>query len=76
MPFNPPPDQACKIRHQRGQTISELAVDPADQYTAQADLFALAVLEDRPVPTPLEDAVANMKVIDAVVESARRKTWV
>ena len=59
VPFNPSPDQACKIRHQRGQDIAELTVDAVDQYTLQADLFALAVLEDRPVPTPLEDALAE-----------------
>jgi predicted dehydrogenase len=75
-PFNPSPDQACKIRHQRGQDIAELTVAAVDQYTVQADLFALAVLEDGPVPTPLEDALANMKVIEAVVQSARRGTWV
>jgi predicted dehydrogenase len=35
-----------------------------------------AILDDTPVPTPLEDAVANMRVIDAVVESSRRGAWV
>jgi predicted dehydrogenase len=75
LPFGPPPDHVCKIRHQRGQDIAELTVEAVDQYTVQADLFARAVLEDRPVPTPLEDAVANMKVIDAVVRSARQGAW-
>ena len=76
MPFNAPPDQPCKIRHQVGQEIKEIVVAPADQYTIQGDLFARAVLEDGPVPTPLEDALANMRVIEAIKLSARRGAWV
>jgi predicted dehydrogenase len=40
------------------------------------DAFAHAVLDDTAVPTPLEDAVANMRVIDAIVRSARTGGWV
>jgi hypothetical protein len=46
-----------------------------DQYTIQGDLFSQAVLDDTPVPTPIEDGVANMRVIDRVFESARTNTW-
>jgi predicted dehydrogenase len=42
----------------------------------QGDLFSKAILEDTPVPTPLSDALANMKVLDAIVESARTGAWV
>jgi hypothetical protein len=38
--------------------------------------FSRAILDDTPVPTPLEDAVANMRVIDAVLASARAGAWV
>ena len=41
-----------------------------DQYTIQAELFARAIIDGTPVPTPIEDAVANMKVIEAIVASA------
>jgi hypothetical protein len=34
------------------------------------------VLDDRPVPTPLDDAVANMRVIEAVIESSRAGSWI
>ena len=50
--------------------------DVCDQYTLQGDLFAQAILDDTPVPTPLEDAVANMRVIDALVTSAQTSAWV
>lgn len=76
IPFNAPPDRPCKMWHQRGAEIDEIVLDICDQYTIQGDLFSLAILDDTPVPTPLEDAVANMKVMEAVLESARRGTWI
>ena len=47
-----------------------------NQYTIQGDLFSRAVLEDREVPVPLEDAMANMQVIEALISSARSRKWV
>jgi predicted dehydrogenase len=76
IPFNAPPDRPCKLWHQARQETKEIMVDPCDQYAIQGDLFARAVLEDTPVPTPLEDAVANMRVIEAIKLSARRGNWV
>jgi predicted dehydrogenase len=46
-----------------------------DQYTLQGDLFARAILDGRPSPVPLEDAVANMACIDALVRSAETGRW-
>lgn len=71
IPFNAPSDRPCRIWHERAGDTHPMDTGIADQYAIQADLFSLAVLEDRPVPTPLEDAVANMRVIDAVFASAR-----
>ncbi|HIN47083.1 MAG TPA: gfo/Idh/MocA family oxidoreductase, partial [Deltaproteobacteria bacterium] len=34
-----------------------------------------AVLNDTEVPTPLEDAIANMKVLDAVIHSSDCGSW-
>ena len=76
IPFNAPPDRPCKMWHQRGTEVKEIELEICDQYTIQGDLFSLAVLNDTPVPTPLEDAVANMEVIEAIVESGKRGTWV
>jgi predicted dehydrogenase len=75
IPVNAPPNAACRIWHQRGQAIEEIVFDPVDQYMLQGDRFAAAVLNDTPVPTPLTDAVANMRAIDALVASARANTW-
>jgi predicted dehydrogenase len=76
IPFNPPPDQPSKIMYQHGNEISEISLDICDQYKIQGDLFSKAVLDDSPVPTPLTDAVANMQVIDALIQSARDGIWV
>ena len=76
IPFNAPPDRPCKMWHERGDEIEEIVLDIVDQYTIQGDLFSQAVLNDTEVPTPLEDAVANMKVIEAIVRSGREAAWV
>ena len=76
IPFNAPPDRPCKIWHQVGGQAEEIALEVCDQYTVQGDLFAEAILEDRNVPTPLSDAVANMKVIEAIVQSADAARWI
>ena len=76
IPFNAPPERPCRMWHQRGAKLEEIVLDVVDQYTIQGDLFSQAVLDDKPVPTPLEDAVANMKVIEAVVRSSEVGRWV
>jgi predicted dehydrogenase len=76
IPFNPPPDKPARLWHQRGNDIEEVQFDVCNQYTIQADRFALAILNNEPVPTPLSDAVDNMKAIEAVRESGKRNEWV
>jgi len=56
---------------------SELIVLPVcDQYTLQGSAFADAILSETDVPTPLSDAVNNMKVIEAAVQSHEQGQWV
>lgn len=42
-----------------------------DQYRVMVEEFAAAVMQSLPVPLPPADAIANMRVIDALLESAR-----
>jgi len=51
-----------------GREVEEIAA--CDQYTAQGDWFSRAVREGSQPPVPLEDALRNMAVIDAVFRSA------
>jgi predicted dehydrogenase len=76
IPFNAPADAPCKVWHQQGNQSWQLATDPCDQYTLQGDLFARAILDDTPVPTPLKDAIDNMRVIEALRKSAEEKQWI
>ena len=46
-----------------------------DQYTLQGDAFSRAVLGEAPLEFPIEDAVLNMRVIDALFRSAERGSW-
>src|SRR6266568_2126960 len=76
IPFNAPPDKPCKVWYQNGDKIEEILFDICDQYTLQGDAFSQAILNNTNVPTPIEDAVANMKVIEAVIRSAKSGGWV
>ena len=75
IPFNAPPDKPCRMLYQYQDKIKEIDLKICNQYTIQGDLFSLAVIKDKKVPTPLEDAVANMKVLETVVQSAEKETW-
>jgi len=76
IPFNAPPDKPTKLWLQRGDQIDEITFEICDQYTIQGDLFSLAIINDTEVPTPIEDAVANMKVLEKIVESAKKNCWI
>jgi predicted dehydrogenase len=80
IPYNIPPDRPSRIFIDDG---SELAGRNArveefpkvDQYTIQGDEFSRAVQENTEVPVPLEDALKNMQVIDAVLRSGSSGNW-
>lgn len=76
IPFNAPPDRPCKLALHSGTETQEVTLEICDQYTIQADLFAQAILHDTPVPTPLTDAVANMRAVEAFARSAGEGRWV
>ena len=73
VPFNIPPDRETRIFVTSGgepptdpatQTITFPAVD---QYTIQAERFGDAILNDVDYPVPIEDAINNMQVIEAIL---------
>jgi predicted dehydrogenase len=80
IPFNAPPDRPCRIAIDSGGDVfgsgkryEEFGV--CDQYTIQGDLFSQAIRESGEVPTPLEESVLNMAVIEAVFRSAESSRW-
>ncbi|MEJ2401762.1 MAG: Gfo/Idh/MocA family oxidoreductase [Xanthomonadales bacterium] len=76
IPFNAPADRPCRVWVQGAEGTQEWRSGVHNQYTLMGDAFARAVLDDTEVPTPLEDAVANMRVIDAIARSAKTGGWV
>jgi predicted dehydrogenase len=80
IPVNAPPDRACEVLFDDGQDVFESGAllrtfAVSDQYTIQAEHFARAIREGTPPAVSLEDSVANMEVIDALVRSARSGAW-
>jgi predicted dehydrogenase len=47
----------------------------ADQYVAMFEAFSRAVRSGAPVPTPPQDAIDNMKVLDALFRSEKSGGW-
>ena len=77
VPFNAPPDRPCAVRLQPSDgPVERIEVPTCDQYTIQGDLFARSILDDAPVPTPIDDAVRNMDVIEAIRRSGLTGRWV
>jgi predicted dehydrogenase len=80
IPYNIPPDRPSRIFIDDGSElaganarIEEFAT--VDQYALQGDAFSKAVLENTEPPVPLENAVANMAVIEAVLRSGDTSSW-
>jgi predicted dehydrogenase len=75
LPYNMYPDVPAKVTVTTGVGSREIQFPVTDQYAELFDQFSLAVLEDRPVPTPPQDAVENQKVLDAIFRSAETGQW-
>ncbi len=76
IPFNIPPDRPTEVFLTKGgdppvaPATETLTFPTADAYTAEFEAFAAAILDDLPTPTPPADAVANMRVIEAIFAAA------
>ncbi|WP_193334374.1 Gfo/Idh/MocA family protein [Devosia beringensis] len=80
IPFNAPADERTAITVDTGApfdgSLARREILPAvDQYAEQAEAFALAVLGQSSLPWGIEDAIASMKVIDAIFASEKSGGW-
>jgi predicted dehydrogenase len=75
IPFNTLPDQQSRIYIYRLDGVEEVCFEPVDQYTLQFEKFSEAVIGQMALAHPIREAVANMKIIDLLVASAKQKTW-
>ena len=55
--------------------LKRSSLDICDQYTIQGDLFSQAILNDTEAPTPLADAVENMRVLERLIASGKSGCW-
>jgi predicted dehydrogenase len=80
IPFNAPNDRPTRIFIDDGSDvcgsgIRTEAIPVCDQYTVQGDAFSRVIREGGEVPVPLEDAIANMTVIETIFRAADSGKW-
>ncbi len=80
IPFNAPQGGSTRIVIDDGSTLDRSAargetLAPSDQYTAQADAMAAAIRGDAALPYGVEDAIQNMRILDALITSERTAAW-
>ncbi|HEY5056842.1 MAG TPA: Gfo/Idh/MocA family oxidoreductase [Acidobacteriaceae bacterium] len=80
VPVNAAPELAARLNidtgvdlYGGGMTTETFPV--CDQYGLEGDAFSRAILENAEVPVPLEAAVKNMAVMDAIFRSERSGMW-
>lgn len=76
IPFNTPSDTETRISVTTSVGTREVIFAPEDQYILEFEAFARAILEDSQPPTTSNDAISNMRVLDALRTSAEKGSWV
>lgn len=76
VPFNPVSNSATHIVLTRNGQREEIVQQPSNHYRAMTDAFAQSIFNKTHAPTPLGDALANMKIIDAIFASADTNQWI
>jgi predicted dehydrogenase len=75
LPFNAYPDVPLQVSVSTGVGTRDIRTPAADQYAEMFDAFSRAVREGGTAPTPPQDAIDNMKVLDALFRSEKTGTW-
>lgn len=80
IPFNAPQGAATRIFIDDGRALGDASavtetLPPCDQYTLQGDAFSRAVRGEIALPYGVEDAVLNMRVLDALFQSGKSGRW-
>jgi predicted dehydrogenase len=80
IPFNAPPNQETRIFIDDGKVLgareATMETLPAcDQYGLQGDAFSRVVRGETPLPYGVEDAICNMRILDALFASEKSGTW-
>jgi predicted dehydrogenase len=73
--FNIYPDVPMQLLVETGVGHRTIAMPAADQYALLFEGFSRAVRTGGPVPYPPQDAIDNMKVLDALFRSEKSGAW-
>jgi predicted dehydrogenase len=80
IPFNAPQGAAVRLQVDDGSSLEGAGIvsetlPACDQYTLEAEAFSRAVRGEAPLPYGVDDAIANMRVIDALFRSETSARW-
>jgi predicted dehydrogenase len=75
IPYNMFADVPAEVKVTTRIASRTLTLGPASQYALMFEAFCDAVRNNKPVPTPPQDGINNMKVLDALVRSEKSGGW-
>jgi predicted dehydrogenase len=75
LPFNAYPDVPLQVTVSNGVGTRTIDTPATDQYVELFESFSRVVREGGSVPTPPQDAIDNMKVLDALFRSEKSAAW-
>lgn len=80
IPFNAPQGQATRLFIDDGKRLGGASavtetLPPCDQYTLQGDAFSRVLRGEIPLPYGIDDAICNMRVLDALYRSGHSEGW-
>jgi predicted dehydrogenase len=80
IPFNAPPDRTVRIFVDDGSALGghsarTVEIPAVDQYQLQGEAFSRAIRGAEPLAYSLEDALLNMRTLDALRRSAESAAW-
>ncbi|PLX35509.1 MAG: NAD-binding protein [Hyphomicrobiales bacterium] len=81
IPYNAPSDAETRIYLDDGSGLGDVSarsetIAPCDQYRLQAERFGRCVRGLETPEFPLEDSLAQMRLVDAIFASARSGQWI
>jgi predicted dehydrogenase len=80
IPFNAPQGKSVRLLLDDGSVLAGASaraetIPEADQYALQADLFSRAVRGEATLEWGVEDAIMNMRILDALMRSEASGRW-
>ena len=81
IPFNALPHEAMRLLFDNGRKFDDLSartirLPKAEQYRLQAEAFSRAVTGEEKLEFGVDDAIQQMRVIDAIFRSEKQNRWI